>query len=197
MELASSSAAGSHTMTANPWKLLWRANTPPKIRSLTWSLICGIVQTRMALWKKVPIQDSSYVFCHKFPESDFHLFKHLKALELFWMATPLTFNPRSHSTCFILDWVVDVVELISHGYRLIYFMYVCGLFGLRGIILFGKLGVSILCTWLNGQSKCLRNISDSIPHFVKSSKHPLTYWKALPSGWLKVNVDGAFSSETW
>lgn len=98
------------------------------------------------LRKKVPIPDSCCVFRHKFHESDFHLFKQCEALELFLMAMPLTFSPSliRHA----LFWIGSLMSwLISHGSRLIYFLYVCGLFGLRGKILFGKLGVSCKILW--------------------------------------------------
>lgn len=53
MELALSCAAGSRTMTATPWKLLWRANTPPKIRLEEYHFVKSS-KCPLTHWKALP-----------------------------------------------------------------------------------------------------------------------------------------------
>lgn len=56
--------------------------------------------------------------------------------------------------------------------------------------------LSILQIWCNGLSLSLRSTYQRFhPHVAKKSQRLRTHWRFPPSGSLKINIDGAFSSK--
>lgn len=103
------STSGFDGVKFNIWSTIWKARVPPKVKTFVWRSIRGILPTRGALCKKVPIPDTCCVFYKKYDEIDMHLFKCYGALESFWKATPMTFNLQTVPALNLKDWITEVM----------------------------------------------------------------------------------------
>ncbi|XP_062021202.1 uncharacterized protein LOC133737713 [Rosa rugosa] len=192
---AASSSAGVRSEANKVWKAVWRARVPPKVKSFVWRLLRGILPTRDALRKKVRIENPCCLFCNKEVETDVHVFKKCVALECFWSACNVGFRPSTQPGTWVQTWISEVVNSCTKAQVDKFFTCLWVIWSERNHIAWkgGCFNAWNMAAWA---AHWLEEFQKVHPHESKGGRRPKARWLCPPRGRLKVNMDGAYRSES-
>lgn len=193
-DLPASSSGGCENHTSNPWRSVWKARVPPKIKSFMWRVLRGILPTRMALAKKITLPNKKCVFCNRYEETDLHLFKHCQALISFWNASPLGQIPLASLNCSLSDWICEVLSTFSSQQIDLFLSCLWVVWTERNNVVWKNhiFCPVVMASWA---VKLLEEFQKLHPNCSKGKKRTPSRWVCPPRGRLKVNVDGAFNAQ--
>ena len=105
MKRVNANASTSDTEDIKYWKVLWKLNVPPKVRSFWWHVIRGFIPCRQVLNRRHMDELAFYKTCGVEEESIFHAFFECTWAKIFWQelkkitATKIpVLHPRSWAT---------------------------------------------------------------------------------------------------
>ena len=70
--------------TCIPWKKLWKARAPERLKMFLWRLGSNVLPTNEYLMQRMSIQDSCYELCKQEVESSVHLFISCPIAKALW-----------------------------------------------------------------------------------------------------------------
>ena len=85
----------------SPWKLIWKLQIPPKLKTFLWVLCHGKLLTNVQRTKRNLTLDDQCPLCHNSKESLAHLFKDCPAARSVWNSFTL---PHSVRGTFSMNW---------------------------------------------------------------------------------------------
>ncbi|KAM1262266.1 hypothetical protein ACFX13_028105 [Malus domestica] len=112
----SSQACFSAGLTAygGPWKKIWSARVPPKVKVGVWRICSYIIPTRGTFASRYVGNDLQFVLCNGNDESTLHLVMDCCFSSCAWLPTiirkPLT-DPKRNS---MHDWALFLVYHLNH-----------------------------------------------------------------------------------
>lgn len=133
--LLASTSSGSCSIEGGHWNKIWKARVPPKVRVFIWRLIRGCIPTRVALAKKIKLQEVMCVFCNNHPEDEAHVFKNCKAMRSFWNSSTAGVNPHDHPGLNLVEWISWVSESQSPQHVDLFLMNLWVIWGERNKII--------------------------------------------------------------
>ncbi|XP_040367431.1 uncharacterized protein LOC121050669 [Rosa chinensis] len=153
------------------------------------------VPTRRNLVKHVPLVDLQCVFCYKHMEDELHLFKNYKEVAPLWLSCPLALRSPEHPTHSIDEWIMAMMDTLKPKQRDLFFVLSWAIWNDHNNIIWKAGGFnswSMVCwsvRWLEEYQSVHSTARTKV-------RRPRVQWGFPPSGRLKINVDGAFQSDT-
>lgn len=189
------SSLGKGNIELNMWNKIWHARIPPKVRVFIWRLLRGILPTRVALSKKVPLPDLLCVFCNKHIESDVHIFKTCKALRCIWLYSNTGVIPSDMPGLSLYDWIMCCLDPSRCSNTDLFFMCLWVVWGERNKTIWDGTPFNPLFS-ASSATKFHDDYQKFHPPKIKNKKRPAAKWDPPPTGRLKVNFDGSFRPDS-
>jgi hypothetical protein len=176
------------------WKLLWKLNVPPKVRSFWWRVVHNFVPAKAELKRRHIAKESFCEVCGAPDENVYHVVFQCTTAKRFWEAAEQTWElkiPEFHPA----SWTLDVLQAKQCSQRMVE-LIVCGAWSLwtgRNARRNGRK------SWEPGAavryiSKLMEDMASlSAPKKQQSKRMPMK-WQRPEQSWVKVNSDGAFAT---
>ena len=187
-------------MRSEFWKKLWKTKIPNKAKVHAWRVCLDILPSMGSLVaKRVPLDSTLCVLCEKEGESTLHLSRDCE-----FSKRVIQNNPILKSICYRWSMVHDsTIEWLNHCAKELSLAH------------FGELLFLLWSVWKerndrvwNQKNSCSLDVSIAaavmlnafrLHNSVQDSKMKvprIIQWKAPPTSFLKINVDGAFNHVT-
>ncbi|XP_004301837.1 PREDICTED: putative ribonuclease H protein At1g65750-like [Fragaria vesca subsp. vesca] len=190
---SSSSPAGSN----KTWKQVWKVRVLPKVKSFVWRLMRNILPTKVALSKKICMEEQLCPFCRTENETALHLFKECSGAACMLIISPLGLRARNHGANNMEEWVVGMMDVLTTGQVEMFFMLLWALWVERNNMVWQGTSFDPINT-VTWSMLLLQEYQNLHPCETKLKRRKVSErWKFPPSGRLKLNFDGAYRDDGW
>ncbi|KAL0000486.1 hypothetical protein SO802_014267 [Lithocarpus litseifolius] len=198
----SNSQDGTQTVSSINWKKLWSLKAPERIKMFLWRLGVNALPTRENLSKRMEINDTSCLLCKNVVETPCHLFLHCPIARALWFSVCWGFKPEeisASSTEDILNLVLNPPSPFSPAMEqwkisLTLALTLEEIWRLRNTELHSNAPIILLDSIKMVQRRFLEITNVYTNSDPSSLCQQAIHWTLPPLGWIKVNVDAAFSN---
>ncbi|XP_061990636.1 uncharacterized protein LOC133709048 [Rosa rugosa] len=133
--------------------------------------------------------------CGHGDETDIHVFKNCKALHCFWLLGPLKLKAKEHPSQMLNEWLFDMMDVLPTELVDVFFISLWSIWTERNNILWRNSTFQPMHL-IQRSVKQLQDFQQVQPKRGKQKKRSITKWENPPAGRLKINIKGAFRTES-
>ncbi|GKV19300.1 hypothetical protein SLEP1_g29582 [Rubroshorea leprosula] len=194
-------------MTIGEWKQLWRLKIPPKVRVFLWRAILNSLPSLDNLVKRGVLQEMTCPNCQGADETLMHLLFFCPQVEPIWFGSTLGLNPRQLGVFCFREWwryINDVAKQMGLPSLVEQCAIICWhIWKARNEKHFEQVNFNphqilarISAMIQDYSSSMSKNLLLTPSKARDNGKQQQSSWVRPPMGFLKVNVDASFSSQT-
>lgn len=183
------------------WKKLWSLKAPKRTKMFLWRLCTNVLPTRENIKRRMNLNDDSCLLCSDFPEEPIHLFLKCPTTKALWFVACWGFRSEDFTastsydiTNVVLNPPVPTLQVFDQGTISLSMAFTLEeIWRLRNSNLHSKSSFNLADSVLLIHRRVREYTEVSLKTSLPSLQATPSLWVPPPPGWIKVNVDAAWT----